>query len=167
MMIILNGLLKNLGILIFLLTITLSRILIAEEINVAPLIKLDEIAPSYDEDIISSDIESHQSQDMKPYANEGSNGAPLAEISILNKITANVDTIMIALKENYIYHELRIYAIDCHISGPYEKSELAVYLNIHHTETKEKIFNGWMLKSLPSISSMEHPVYDIWVENCI
>ena len=92
--------------------------------------------------------------------------AKIAEISILNKITTNVDTIKLTLKENYIYQELKIYPIDCHLSGPYEKTEVGIYLNIHNKDSKEKIFNGWMLKSLPSISSMEHPIYDIWVEDC-
>jgi len=70
------------------------------------------------------------------------------------------------LKENYLYKELEIHPIGCHLSGPYEKKEVGIYLNIHHKDSKEKIFNGWMLKSLPSISSMEHPIYDIWVEDC-
>ena len=90
----------------------------------------------------------------------------MAEISILNKITTNVDRVKIALKENYFYQELKIYAIDCYISGPYEKSEVGIYLNIHHLESNKRIFNGWMIKTLPSISSMEHPIYDIWVEDC-
>ena len=91
---------------------------------------------------------------------------PVVEISILNKITADVDRVKILLKENYFYKELKIYAIDCYVSGPYEKNEIGIYLNIHNRDSKEKIFNGWMLKTLPSISSMEHPIYDIWVEDC-
>ena len=90
----------------------------------------------------------------------------MAEISILNKITTNVDTLKLPLKENFLYQELKIYPIGCYLSGPYEKTEVGIYLNIQYKDSKEKIFNGWMLKSLPSISSMEHPIYDIWVEDC-
>ena len=56
--------------------------------------------------------------------------------------------------------------IDCYNSKPLEKAETAVYLNIYIEKTMEKIFNGWMIKSLPSISSMEHPIYDLWVDDC-
>ena len=87
-------------------------------------------------------------------------------LKILNKITANVEQIEIKLKENYEYDYLEIYAIDCFLSDKYEKTEKAVYLNIYNREINEKIFNGWMLKTLPSISSLEHPIYDIWIEDC-
>ena len=39
-------------------------------------------------------------------------------------------------------------------------------MNIYIEKTMKKIFNGWMIKSLPSISSMEHPIYDLWVNDC-
>ena len=91
---------------------------------------------------------------------------PFATVSLLNKITAEVKTIDIKLKENYLYEELKIYVIDCYNSKPLEKAETAVYLNIYNEKTMKKIFNGWMIKSLPSISSMEHPIYDLWVDDC-
>ena len=91
---------------------------------------------------------------------------PFATVSLLNKITAEVKTIDIKLKENYLYEELKIYVIDCYNSKPLEKAETAVYLNVYNEKTMKKIFNGWMIKSLPSISSMEHPIYDLWVDDC-
>tara|TARA_A100000164_G_scaffold196414_1_gene174199 strand:- start:14 stop:454 length:441 start_codon:yes stop_codon:yes gene_type:complete len=139
----------------------------AEEVKIAPLINLDEIEPSYDEEIILNNDE-NQFSEINEKGNDSNDGnVKIAEISILNKITANVERIKLPLKENYLYKELKIYPIGCHLSGPYEKSEVGIYLNIHHKDSKEKIFKGWMLKSLPSISSMEHPIYDIWVEDCI
>ena len=39
---------------------------------------------------------------------------------------------------------------------------LKIYSNIDD----KMLFSGWMLKSLPSISSLEHPLYDIWVKDC-
>ena len=138
----------------------------AEEIELAPLINLDDIEPSYDEELIINNIESQFNETKQKDSDSNNNSVNIAEISILNKITTNVDTVKLPLKENYFYQELKIYPIDCHLSGPYEKNEVGIYLNIHHKDSKEKIFNGWMLKSLPSISSMEHPIYDIWVEDC-
>ena len=167
MMIILSGLHKNLIKLTFVFIISLIFHSNADEIRVAPLINLDDIEPTYDEEVIINNIESKFSEDRQKENNIIDGNAYTAEISILNKVTTNVDKVKLPLKENYFYHELKIYPIDCHLSGPYEKSEVGIYLNIHHKDSKEKIFNGWMLKSLPSISSMEHPVYDIWVEDCI
>ena len=165
-MIILNGHHKNFSKLVFIFIISLIFCSNAEEIKVAPLISLDEIEPSYDEDFLSSNEERQSFESAQKENDDNNSNDPVVEISILNKITADVDTVKILLKENYFYKELKIYAIDCYVSGPYEKSEIGIYLNIHNRDSKEKIFNGWMLKTLPSISSMEHPIYDIWVEDC-
>ena len=165
-MIILNGHHKNLNGLVFIFIIILIFSSNAEEVKVAPLINLDEIEPSYDEEIILNDDENQFTEIKEKDSVSNDGNANMAEISILNKITTNVDTLKLPLKENFLYQELKIYPIGCYLSGPYEKTEVGIYLNIHHKDSKEKIFNGWMLKSLPSISSMEHPIYDIWVEDC-
>jgi len=39
-------------------------------------------------------------------------------------------------------------------------------MNIYHDIKNKKLFSGWMLKSLPSISAIEHPIYDIWINDC-
>ncbi len=165
-MIILNGHHKNLSKLVYIFIILSIFSSNAEEIKIAPLINLDEIEPSYDEEIILND-DVNQFTEIKEKNSDSNDGnVSTAEISILNKITTNVDTLKLPLKENFLYQELKIYPIGCYLSGPYEKTEIGIYLNIHHKDSKEKIFNGWMLQSLPSISSMEHPIYDIWVEDC-
>ena len=165
-MIILNGHHKNLSKLVFIFIILFIFSSNAEEIKIAPLINLDEIEPTYDEEIILNNVDNQFTESKRKDGDSNNGNANMAEISILNKITTNVDTLKLPLKENFLYQELNIYLIDCYLSGPYEKSEIGIYLNIHHKDSKEKIFNGWMLKSLPSISSMEHPIYDIWVEDC-
>ncbi len=138
----------------------------AQSIYEAPLINLDELKPSYDEDIIGPErIDKTNVNGLINTENKNTKD-PYATVSMLNKITAEVRTIEIELKENYLFEDLKIYAIDCYNSEPLEKMETAVYLNIYNRLTNDKIFNGWMIKSLPSVSSMEHPIYDLWVEDC-
>ena len=165
-MIISNGPHKNLSKLVYVFIILFIFSSNAEEIKIAPLINLDEIEPTYDEEIILNNLDNRFTERKQKDSDSHDANANIAEISILNKITTNVDTLKLPLKENFLYQDLKIYPIDCHLSGPYEKNEVGIYLNIHLKDSKEKIFNGWMLKSLPSISSMEHPIYDIWVEDC-
>ena len=167
MMIILNGLHKKFNKLTIIFFILSISVLFAEEIEVLPLVNLDEIEPSYDEEIISNDIDNFSLSYEKRTDDTNLRNKPKAVVNILNKVTTDVEQVHISLKKDYFYQELRIYAIDCYISTAEERSEIAVYLNIYHLDTKDKIFNGWMLKSLPSISSMEHPIYDIWVEDCV
>ena len=161
-----NGL-QTINFLIFLsLFLASVDIILAEDIQLSPLINLDQIEPSYesfDETIIENRLD-NDSSDNEIIANE--NEINFASLSVLNKITANVDNLDIKLKENFEYGELRIYPIDCYLSSPEEKSETAIYLNVYHNNQDEKIFSGWMLKTLPSISAIEHPIYDIWVNGC-
>ena len=122
--------------------------------------------PSYDEEIINKDNSLTNDLDDRSGSTENKLEESFAVISMLNKITAEVRVMDIKLKQFYKFEELKIYAIDCYNSEPFEKKETAVYLNIYKEKSMDKIFNGWMIKSLPSISSMEHPIYDIWVNDC-
>jgi len=142
-----------------------SLLSIAEDIEIAPLISLDRLEPTYDQEE-KEDVSTNKNKVTALDTQEGIDRDILVTLKILNKITANVEQIEIKLKENFEYDYLEIYAIDCYLSGKYEKTEKAVYLNIYNREIDEKIFNGWMLKTLPSISSLEHPIYDIWIEDC-
>ena len=143
-----------------------SDIILAEDVQLSPLINLDQIEPSYDlfdENLIENRLDKDLSGNN---ISTDINQIGFASLSVLNKITANVDNLDIKLKENFEYGELRIYPIDCYLSSPEEKPETAIYLNVYHNTKDEKIFSGWMLKSLPSISAIEHPIYDIWVNEC-
>ena len=142
-----------------------SLLSIAEDIEIAPLISLDRLEPTYDQEE-KEDVNTNKNIVKALDTQEGIDRDILVTLKILNKITANVEQIEIKLKENFEYDYLEIYAIDCYLSDKYEKTEKAVYLNIYNREIDEKIFNGWMLKTLPSISSLEHPIYDIWIEDC-
>ena len=155
---------KFIRILILILLFTSS--IKSQDIETAPLIRLDEIKPSYDEEVIQLDKfdEFNETANLKDNLLESKSS--FATISLLNKITAEVETIQINLKQEYLHEELKIYAIDCYNSKPLEKKETAVYLNVYIQKSNAKIFNGWMIKSLPSISSMEHPIYDLWVDGC-
>ena len=161
-----NGLQKINFLINLILFSTFAHILLAEDIQLGPLINLDQIEPSYeflDETIIQNGTEDDTSTII---TNNNEKEINFASLSVLNKITANVEKLDIKLKENFKHGELRIYPIDCYLSNPEEKSETAVYLNIYHNSKDQKIFSGWMLKSLPSISAIEHPIYDIWVNDC-
>ena len=142
-----------------------SFVSIAENIEIAPLISLDQLEPTYDQEE-KEDLNINENKIPSLDSQDEIDGEMSVTLKILNKITANVEQIEIKLKENYEYDYLEIYAIDCYLSDKYEKTEKAVYLNIYNREINEKIFNGWMLKTLPSISSLEHPIYDIWIEDC-
>mgnify|MGYP000554220064 CR=1 FL=1 len=138
----------------------------SNEIGIAPLIKLDEIAPSYDEsDENMGDFGIEPEINTNKSKNKDGGNKNLALIGILNKITAQVSTVEILSGEEVLVYDLKIFNRSCHISSPEDKPLVAVYLVVDDLKGKND-FSGWMVKDLPSISSMEHPLYDIWVKDC-
>lgn len=87
-----------------------------------------------------------------------------ATIRILDKITAKSFLIDVNLKENHEYGSLNIKIHKCWNAPLEQKPETKMLLEI--SENDKNIFFGWLFASSPSISSLEHPIYDITAIKC-
>ena len=90
-------------------------------------------------------------------------------LKILDKITAQIETIKIDVNDIYRYGTLKIAIYACYKRPPEEIPEDFVLLRIFDMikkNTPENIFQGWMLSSSPAATPFEHPIYDVWVKNC-
>jgi len=88
----------------------------------------------------------------------------------LDKITARVSTIEAPINKPVRFGSLEITALACDKRPPEELPESAAYLIIRDIRPDEgpvKLFRGWMFASSPALSALEHPVYDIWVLDCL
>jgi hypothetical protein len=87
----------------------------------------------------------------------------------LDKTTARVSTIEAPLDQPARFGTLQIVARACHKKPPTETPESTAFLeivDIRPDSPSIPVFTGWMFASSPAISSMEHPVYDVWVIDC-
>ena len=87
----------------------------------------------------------------------------------LDKITARISTFTARVGEMVRFGTLEITARACYKSPPVEPPESAAFLEIEAVDPgrpAERVFSGWMFASSPSISALEHPVYDVWVLDC-
>lgn len=94
---------------------------------------------------------------------------PKVTVRILDKITADTKTFDLDIGKTVAYGSLRIRPMTCKKSLPIEEPESASFLQIWekmHEGTDEWVFSGWMFASSPSLSPMEHPVYDVWIIDC-
>ena len=94
----------------------------------------------------------------------------LAVLQGLNKVTARVSTINAPIGRVVRFGKLDIIARTCDKRPPEETPESAVFLDIWEVkegESAKSLFRGWMFASSPALSPMEHPVYDIWVLDCV
>ena len=93
----------------------------------------------------------------------------VAVLQGLDKITARVSVIQAPVGNTVRFGTLDITVKRCHKRSPEETPETTVFLEIHESRLGEKIvslFSGWMFQSSPAVSSLEHPVYDVWVIDC-
>ena len=88
----------------------------------------------------------------------------------LDKETARILTFGGKVGETVRFRTLDIAIRRCQRTPPDEPPERAAFLQIYDIdpETGERTmaFSGWMFKSKPALSAMDHPIYDVWVKDC-
>ena len=98
---------------------------------------------------------------------------PVVRIRILNKITAITRTYNIDVGKPVAFDSLRINPKACRKAPPIAEPESAAFLEVweqhaHKNNMKPVwVFSGWMFASSPGLSAMDHPVYDVWVLDCL
>jgi hypothetical protein len=92
-----------------------------------------------------------------------------ALIRVLNKITTKSFELKLAKQKPYDFGKLKITVSYCWQSTPNIKTENKVFLNIEEQLDQNhltEIFSGWLMSSSPSISAVEHPIYDVHLLKC-
>ena len=88
----------------------------------------------------------------------------------LDKVTARISRIEAPVGQPVRFGTLEIVARHCDKAPPEEQPEAAAFLQISEIkrgEPTEVLFSGWMFASSPALSSLEHPVYDVVVVDCV
>lgn len=95
---------------------------------------------------------------------------PIVKLQSLDKVTARTMVFEAKVGSTVKFGPLYIKIQSCRKAPPIEKPESASFLQIWEITTEEKanwIFSGWMFASSPSLSSMDHPIYDVWIIDCL
>ncbi len=88
----------------------------------------------------------------------------------LDKVTARVSEMEAPLHRLLRFGTLEIVVRRCQKTPPEEAPESAAFIEIRDAKPGEDtvaLFTGWMFASSPALSALEHPVYDIWVLDCL
>ena len=92
-----------------------------------------------------------------------------AELRALNKITGRTRSFSMAVGKTRQFGDIYIRLRACREPPPIEKRESAAFLQvweIGRAGESQWVFSGWMFASSPALSSMDHPVYDVWLLDC-
>lgn len=106
---------------------------------------------------------------------------PTVRLRSLDKITARTLTFDAQVGSTVKFGDIYIKVQTCRKPPPVEKTEAAAFLQIWQIDKTNNagakkstaqspshwIFSGWMFASSPALSAMDHPVYDVWVIDCL
>ena len=161
--------------LIFLFTKTLP-IFAADKIESVPLINLDELSPTFEEGkdelekIEKSNINLNNTEDIIEKSDTKKNAKIYINLKALDKITAKTSAIRLAVGEKKFFGALEIKALKCQLSEKGEFIDMVAYLQVKDLSNKDNnqvfLFNGWTFASSPTLQSIDHPIYDLWITSC-
>ncbi len=105
-----------------------------------------------------------------PHAYAEMTDYPFVKLRSLDKVTARTMTFDARVGSTTKFGSIYIQPKSCKKPDLQERPEAASFLQIweiSNTQESKWIFSGWMFASSPSLSAMDHPVYDVWVIDCI
>ena len=169
----------NLKIFIFLFTLFFANILsifAEDQIQSVPLINLEELSPTFEEDkdeledIVDQNVNLNYSENNQEENKVKKNEKIYINITALDKITAKTSTIRLAIGEKKFFGPLEIKALKCQLSEQGEFTDMVAYLQVKDLSNKDNnqvfLFNGWTFASSPTLQSIDHPIYDLWITSC-
>jgi hypothetical protein len=92
-----------------------------------------------------------------------------AVVRVLDKGTARVEQIEIPVGKPMVLGHIQIDLRSCQQTPAEEEPEAAAFMVIGEIKPgapEAILFRGWMFASNPSLSALEHPLYDVWVISC-
>ena len=160
---------------IFLFANTLS-IFAADKIKSVPLINLEELSPTFEEDkdelakIEKKNVNLDDTENILEKSNAKKNDKIYINLKALDKITAKTSAIKLAIGEKKFFGTLEIKALKCQLSETNDSTDTVAYLQVKDLSTKDNnqvfLFNGWTFASSPTLQSIDHPIYDLWIISC-
>jgi hypothetical protein len=89
-----------------------------------------------------------------------------AQIQVLDKVNAQNALLTIKVGQGAQFGSLSIVVQACNIHPPDQPQDSAAFLTITDSHADAPGFRGWMLANNPSLSMLQHPVYDVRVIGC-
>ena len=147
-----------------------------DKIEVVPLINLEELSPTFEEDktelekIEDKNITLNKSDDISSEPKSLKDDKVYINLTTLDKITAKTSSIKLAIGDKKIFGSLEIQALKCQLSESSDTSDAVAYIQVKDLSAKDNnqvfLFNGWTFASSPTLQSIDHPVYDLWITSC-
>ena len=93
-----------------------------------------------------------------------------ALMQAMDKVTGRVNKITVPVNTKVTYGDFSLVLRSCKKRPAEETPENFAFVDVADKSfgTEEyNIFRGWILSSAPGINAIEHPIYDIWLLECV
>jgi len=170
------GNLKIIIIVFFLLNINTLPTFSVDKIESVPLINLEDLSPTFEEDkdelekIDEKDTNLNKIENISEESKTQKDEKIYINIKALDKITAKTSVIRLGIGEKKFFGSLEIKALKCQLSENKDIVDTVAYLQVKDLSSKDNnqvfLFNGWTFASSPTLQSIDHPVYDLWITSC-
>ena len=147
-----------------------------DKIESVPLINLEELSPTFEEDkdelekIEEKNVVLNESDDDLDSTKPVKNDTIYINLKALDKITAKTSSIRVAVGGKKFFGPLEIKALKCQLSEDKDTSDTIAYIQVKDLSSKDNnrvfLFNGWTFASSPTLQSIDHPIYDLWITSC-
>ena len=170
-----RGILKLTFYLFFFLFLKTTFLFSEEKIQSIPLINLEELSPTFEEEkeeLDKNEYNISKSTDDRTTTDFDSekNKKVFINLKALDKITAKTSSFKIGIGDKKFFGPLEIKALKCQLSEGESTSDTIAYLQVKDLSIKDNnrvyLFNGWTFASSPTLQSIDHPVYDLWITGC-
>ena len=148
----------------------------ADKIESVPLINLEELSPTFEEDkdelekIEKKNVNFNNIEDTLENSNTKKDNKIYINLKALDKITAKTSAIRLAVGEKEFFGPLEIKALKCQLSENKDSTDTVAYLQVKDLSAKDNnqvfLFNGWTFASSPTLQSIDHPIFDLWIIGC-
>ena len=147
-----------------------------DKIEFVPLINLEELSPTFEEDkvelekIEKKNVNLNNTEKILEKPNTKKNEKISINLKALDKITAKTSALKLVIGEKKYFGSLEIKALKCQLSENNDSTDTVAYLQVKDLSTKDNnqvfLFNGWIFASSPTLQSIDHPIYDLWIISC-
>ena len=171
--------LGNIKIFIYVLALLLINtlpIFSIDKIESVPLINLEDLSATFEEEkdelekIDEKDTNLNKSEDSFEESKTQKNEKVYINLKALDKITAKTTAIRLGVGEKKFFASLEIKALKCQLSENNDSIDTVAYLQVKDLSAKDNnqvfLFNGWAFVSSPTLHSIDHPLYDLWITSC-
>ena len=170
------GKIKNLTFFLIFILLNTNSAFSEDKIETVPLINLEELSPTFEEDkdelenVEKNNVNLNNTEDIIEKSNTKKNDKIYINLKALDKITAKTSTIRLAVGEKKFFGPLEIKALKCQLSENNDSIDTVAYLQVKDLSAKDNnqvfLFNGWTFASSPTLQSIDHPVFDLWIVGC-